>query len=65
MKTDVVFDCLRLRQDSPALLADHGIIYNPKLGKYHLQALSGQRKVHKNGLVQHIFFTFLIPTLLT
>ena len=49
MKTDVVFDCLHLRPDSPALLAEHGIIYNPKLGKHHLRVLSGQRKVHKNA----------------
>ena len=49
MKTDVVFDCLHLREDSPALLAEHGIIYNPKLGKHHLKVLSTQRKSHKNG----------------
>ena len=49
MKTDCVFDCLRLRADAPALLAEHGVIYNPKLGKYHLQALSSQRKLHKNA----------------
>lgn len=49
MKTDVIFDCLHLRTDSPSLLADHGIIYNPKLGKHHLRVLSGQRKVHKNA----------------
>ena len=49
MKTDVVFDCLHLRTDSPSLLADHGIIYNPKLGKHHLKVLGGQRKVHKTG----------------
>ena len=49
MKTDVIFDCLHLRNDSPGLLADHGIIYNPKLGKHHLKVLGGQRKVHKTG----------------
>ena len=49
MKTDVIFDLLHLRPDTPALLSAHGIIYNPKMGKYHLQALHGQRKVHKNG----------------
>ena len=49
MKTDCIFDCLRLRVDAPALLAEHGVIYNPKLGKYHLQALSSQRKLHKTA----------------
>ena len=49
MKTDVVLDLLRLRTDTPGLLSAHGIIYNPKLGKYHLQALHGQRKLHKNA----------------
>ena len=49
MKTDVIFDCLHLRTDSSALLADHGIIYNQKLGKHHLKVLAGQRKVHKTG----------------
>ncbi len=49
MRTDVVFDCLHLRVDSVALLAKHGIIYNPKLGKHHLRVLSGQRKSHKNA----------------
>ena len=49
MKTDVIFDCLHLRTDSSALLADHGIIYNQKLGKHHLKVLGGQRKVHKTG----------------
>lgn len=49
MKTDVVFDCLHLRPDAPSLLAAHGIIYNPKLGKHHLRVLSGQRKIHKTA----------------
>ena len=49
MKTDVVLDLLRIRPDTPGLLSAHGIIYNPKLGKYHLQALHGQRKLHKNA----------------
>lgn len=44
MSTDVIFDCLHLRTDSSELLADHGIIYNQKLGKHHLKVLSGQRK---------------------
>ena len=49
MRTDVIFDLLHVHPDSPALLSSHGIIYNPKLGKYHLQALHGQRKIHKNA----------------
>ena len=49
MSTDVIFDTLHLRTDSSALLAEHGIIYNPKLGKHHLKVLSTQRKSHKNG----------------
>ena len=49
MRTDVIFDCLHLRTDTPTLLADHGVIYNPKLGKHHLKVLSGQRKAHKTG----------------
>ena len=48
MSTDVVFDCLHLRTDSSELLAEHGIIYNQKLGKHHLKVLSGQRKGIKN-----------------
>jgi hypothetical protein len=49
MRTDVIFDTLHLRKDSPALLSAHGIIYNPKLGKHHLRVLASQRKIHKNG----------------
>ena len=48
MSTDVIFDTLHLRTDSSALLAEHGIIYNQKLGNYHLRVLSGQRKSIKN-----------------